>query len=220
MSGDELLFTGDEATKRRVSLALGVLVGMLVLVTWLTLTGRLAGLDRAVMTWVYAWRSPTLTPLMNLVSLLGEQVIIAASFLLCLYLAVRARWDTLQTFLLLVAGQEVVNYTLKFLIARHRPTILTLVHETSYSFPSGHAMGSTVFYGVLALWFWRAGYGGRYRWLWFALAALITLAVGVSRIYLGAHYFSDVLAGYLAGLAWILLILTLRQTQKRERLAE
>lgn len=101
----------------------------------------------------------------------------------------------------LIAG--IGNYLIKFVFERQRPSVTHLVTETHFSFPSGHAMGSMLFYGTLILILpaviknqrWRIG-------VQIALGLLILL-IGISRIYVGVHYPSDILGGYLLGAAWL-----------------
>ncbi|MGC4046145.1 MAG: phosphatase PAP2 family protein [Armatimonas sp.] len=187
-------------------IAIVVLVGLLTGLTWLTLTGHLAMLDGAIISTVYPRRSPGLTTAMITISLLGNQVLYVASVGIVAFLIARKRWPELGQYLLLMVGQDVLNSIFKALIARPRPAVSPLVHETSFSFPSGHSMSSVVFYGALAFWLWQKGYGGKYRWLWFIAATVIALAVGTSRVYLGVHYPTDVLAGFLTGAIWLLLV--------------
>jgi membrane-associated phospholipid phosphatase len=183
------------------------LVGAFLLLAHATLGGRLTLFDRAVTVHIYALRSPALTGIMEWLSFLGEQGIIIASVAICTALAAGKRWRELGTYLAIVGGNEILNLVLKLAISRPRPTFLPLVHEPGYSFPSGHAQDSVVFYGAIAYWLWRSARNKKPANAWFALAAAAALAVGLSRIYLGAHFPSDVLAGYLIGAAWLLVVL-------------
>ena len=97
-----------------------------------------------------------------------------------------------------------LNGVLKSLFQRHRPQFQNpFVTEASWSFPSGHAMGSVIGYGLLAYLLWSAVPRPRQRLAVVMGTALLVSAIGFSRLYLGAHYFSDVIAGYAAGLVWL-----------------
>lgn len=102
----------------------------------------------------------------------------------------------------LVAG--VGNYLIKFAFERPRPSVPHLVVETHFSFPSGHAMGSMLFYGTLMFILPRFISNPRLRLAGQIFLGLIILLVGISRIYVGVHYPTDILGGYLLGAAWIL----------------
>lgn len=108
-------------------------------------------------------------------------------------------------------GVRLLNWLLKYIIARPRPDLEHLVHVSYYSFPSGHAMNSTAFFGFLAYLLHRrlkkAGRPTTGR-LWITAAVLVFL-IGISRIYLGVHYPIDVLGGFLAGGAWLFFTLFL-----------
>ncbi len=189
-------------------LSIFILIGVLAGFSWLTLSGHFAVIDAAIIRVVYRWRSPGLTTTMLAISLLGNQVLFVASAGIVVFLVARKRWADMGRYLVLVAGQELINNLFKILVARPRPDNLPLAHETSYSFPSGHSMAAVVFYGALAIWLRRKNYGGRYaNWGWFVLAALLALLIGISRVYLGVHYPSDVLAGFLVGTVWLLIFL-------------
>lgn len=99
-----------------------------------------------------------------------------------------------------VGGSALLNVAAKLLFARMRPELWeTAVHESSYSFPSGHAMGSmTLALGVIVL-LWDT----RWRWPAVVLALLFALAVSASRVWLGVHYPSDILAAWAAAAAWV-----------------
>lgn len=102
-----------------------------------------------------------------------------------------------------VAGAALINLLLKALYQRARPDLwVDLVTETSYSFPSGHAMASGALAFSLMVVFWMS----RWRWYVVALGGIYMLIIGLSRMYLGVHYPSDVLAGWAVSLVWVLVV--------------
>jgi undecaprenyl-diphosphatase len=111
--------------------------------------------------------------------------------------------------LIVLIGSGLAIDALKNVFDRERPVYNgVFAHEDSYSFPSGHATGSAVGYGMLAYCLalrWKAW---RRRWLLVAGLGLLVLVIGFTRIYLGVHFLSDVLAGYALGLAWLALCVT------------
>jgi membrane-associated phospholipid phosphatase len=99
-----------------------------------------------------------------------------------------------------VGGSALLNLAAKGYFARMRPEVwLSVAPETSFSFPSGHAMGSASLAVALVL----LAHGSRWQWLVAAGAALFVLLVGMARVYLGVHFPSDILAGWAAGAAWV-----------------
>jgi membrane-associated phospholipid phosphatase len=107
-------------------------------------------------------------------------------------------------------GGVLVDQLLKLLIHRARPLLaMQRLHITSYSFPSGHTMAATIGYGMLAYvtaTYWRPPTLKR-RFIYCAAAAL-AIAVGVSRVYLGVHFPTDVIGGFAAGTAWLAICVT------------
>lgn len=120
--------------------------------------------------------------------------------LLLIWLAARRRFRDSLFFFLAVAGSGVLDFAGKLYFHRDRPDLwLSITPESSYSFPSGHAMGSATLAMAVVLLCWRT------RWRWLALAGALgfVLLVGTSRVYLGVHYPSDILAGWSAAIAWV-----------------
>lgn len=119
-----------------------------------------------------------------------------------------------------VPGGMLLNVGLKHTFERARPhfeePILTL---STYSFPSGHAMASTVFYGLLACYAARYARGWWGRVLPFVLAGAMIFTVAFSRMYLGAHYLSDVLAAFAEGCGWLAICIPAAATLNRRRAA-
>lgn len=98
-----------------------------------------------------------------------------------------------------------INRIIKFIIKRPRPPLkLHLVSETNYSFPSGHSMSAMVGYGFFIIEIYRSEW--KYKKFFIIILSLMIFLIGLSRIYLGVHYFSDVIGGYLIGLSYILFI--------------
>jgi undecaprenyl-diphosphatase len=118
---------------------------------------------------------------------------------------VRHRWLMLWAWVAAFGGGVLLDTVLKDIVQRPRPAGASeYLVRMSYSFPSGHAMGSLIGYGMLAyvlvvLW-WR---GSTMRVVTVAIGVVIVLLVGLSRLYLGVHYFSDVAGGYVAGVIWL-----------------
>ncbi|WP_122645842.1 phosphatase PAP2 family protein [Enterococcus mediterraneensis] len=111
-----------------------------------------------------------------------------------------------------IAG--VLNPLIKFVFLRERPTLEHLVTEHSYSFPSGHSTGSMVLFGTLLFLvpvFFHNTVG---QWAARIVLGFLILSIGISRIYLGVHFPSDVLGGYTLGLGWLCLSYPLYQKQK------
>lgn len=113
---------------------------------------------------------------------------------------VLVRWYRETTFAMVaLVGAALLNLAAKHAFARTRPTLWDSISpETTFSFPSGHAMGSATLACVLVALSWNT----RWRWPVLVPSALFVLAVGLSRVYLGVHYPSDILAGWAAAAAW------------------
>src|SRR5215204_1249654 len=173
--------------------------------------------DRALDDYLYAHVTPPLTTFFLIITALGSiEVIVLLGVVVAAFLGWGRRWVFLGSWLAAVAGSAVLNQVLKGVFERPRPHFEhPLLVETSYSFPSGHAMESFVVYGMLAYfavlalrsWEWRVGV--------VCGAALLVVLIGFSRMYLGVHYLSDVLAGYAAGGVWLSALVTGVETIRR-----
>jgi undecaprenyl-diphosphatase len=141
---------------------------------------------------------------------LGSQIVVlalAASAALTMLVLHRDRGCWLM--LAAITGAEVIEAALKAHFHRQRPeAFFGAPSPESYSFPSGHALLSVCLYSLLATMI-SARLEGRARWLVRCGAAALIVAIGLSRVYLGVHYPSDVIGGYLAGVAWIATLLAI-----------
>lgn len=107
--------------------------------------------------------------------------------------------------LIIVAG---FNTLLKILIQRPRPTEFRLIDEKGYSFPSAHSMASMAFYGLLIYLIYKYVTNIYLKWILIVILSLLIISIGISRIYLGVHYTSDVLAGFLISLAYLIIFIS------------
>jgi undecaprenyl-diphosphatase len=152
------------------------------------------------------------------VSALGNRPLLIVTVLVVIgYLALERMYHALGLVVIAVSGGGLLNTLLKYLFARERPDVVPhLVPVTSLSFPSGHSVLAAVMYLTLGALLARVAVHRRTRLYVLTVAMLATFLVGVSRVYLGVHYPTDVLAGWCVGLAWALLCwLVARSLQRR-----
>jgi len=137
-----------------------------------------------------------------------------------LLLLARRKWLVLAAWVAAFGGAGLLTVVLKNIIQRPRPPgAAEFLFGTTYSFPSGHALGSLVGYGMLAyvvgsIWIERQ----RARVRLIVATAVLVIAIGISRLYLGVHYFSDVVAGYAVGVLWLSVCISGLQVAQRRRL--
>ena len=114
------------------------------------------------------------------------------------------KWGVLF-FIIGIGGGGLLTKLLKYYYGRERPSIDEAIDAIGYSFPSGHSMGSLIFYGFLSYFLFRSKFKRKIKWVALFFCCVLFILIGISRIYLGAHYPSDVIAGYLAGSIWLIL---------------
>lgn len=142
------------------------------------------------------------------VSLLGGPVLTAIVTIVTLALAMRRRWLRAAVIALGSAMGAGLNSVLKQIFQRGRPEYATeFIPHSSWSFPSGHAMNSLVAYGIMVYVLLQHTHDSMRRRLIIAGTAILLFLIALSRVYLGVHYLSDVIAGWLAGGAWLVCCL-------------
>ena len=174
--------------------------------------------DAAIRGGLHRLASPALTEAFRTITFLGSEFfLIPFGAVLVWRLWKDGRKTAAALFVVAVAGGEALLGALKLVFHRPRPPVFFGLEEpASYSFPSGHAMLSVCFFGVAAAIF-ASRCGARRRfWTW-AGAAAASLLIGVSRIYLGMHYPSDVLAGYAAAVIWVAAVRLEYEARTRRR---
>ncbi len=176
------------------------------------LNGKLvAALDLRSAQWLHAQASPALTQLMVAIGMLHSTAgILLLSVCVGAWLWTRRDLNGLLRLALVVPGGSLLNVAVKQAVHRARPSYFESPIEvlTSFSFPSGHTAGSVLFYGFVALYLVGSRTGAARCAAAVAAALAMVALVGASRIYLGAHYLSDVVAALIEGSAWLAICLS------------
>lgn len=192
----------DIVLKRKRILIIGACIILFIELLDDVLEGDLMTLDLlAKAFFVENLRADWLTPIMESISALATPVSLLVLLLVIVAFAPGKRPGMFCTVNLVLV--VLLNVLLKELVQRPRPEDINLVVETGFSFPSGHSMVAMAFFGLLV---WLVWHYERDRTLRLACCAgflVIILLIGISRIYLGVHYASDVLAGFCISLAWL-----------------
>jgi membrane-associated phospholipid phosphatase len=155
--------------------------------------------------WVITRRANGATLFFTTMTLIGGPSGVGViAILAAIALAVVRRWRWLIYLGVTAAGGSLADLELKLYFARARPDVAEMLRAAhGYSFPSGHAMGSTVVFGALAYLGARMLRSWRWKAAVIALAIVLVVAVALSRVYLGVHWMSDIAAGVSAGLLWL-----------------
>ncbi|MGG4490235.1 phosphatase PAP2 family protein [Metabacillus idriensis] len=167
---------------------------------------ELKSFDQNIIQYIHGLRTPMLGQIMAGITFLGSVtgIMIGMSIALIVLFINRQWWEGL--FLIVaVSGSSLLNYYLKWMFKRDRPTFNPLIAEDGYSFPSGHSMVSFSFIGILAYLTILNIKKKSLKALIMASFFLFVFLIGFSRIYLGVHYPSDVIAGFAAGGAWLVI---------------
>lgn len=161
--------------------------------------------DTAVRAGLHSLASPALTTFFRTITWLGSEFLLVPFGALVVWRLVAAgRRHAAALLVMAVLGGEVLDQILKFAFHRERPaTFFGYPLPPSYSFPSGHSMVSICFFGVLAAVLAARMASRAHRLAVWIAAAAVVLLIGMSRIYLGVHYPSDVAAGYCAAIIWV-----------------
>ncbi|SFL54316.1 undecaprenyl-diphosphatase [Paenibacillus sp. 1_12] len=166
---------------------------------------RLDAFDQTILQWIQGLESPALTNVMKGFTLIGSGMVVAIlvpSVAVFLYFVLGHRRE-LVFFIGVIIGSSLLNEVLKIIFHRARPTIHRIIEATGYSFPSGHSMAAFTLYGVVTFLLWRHVSSVFKRSMLILFSMLMILMIGISRIYLGVHYPSDVLGGYMVSGSWL-----------------
>jgi undecaprenyl-diphosphatase len=161
--------------------------------------------DKKIISFVQGLETPALTSMMKFFTFIGgglPVVVVTLIIMFFLYKVLHHRGE-LILFIGVVIGSVILNETLKLIFHRARPMLHRVIDANGFSFPSGHSMAAFSLYGVVAFLLWRHISTSLGRGMLIVISIIMTITIGVSRIYLGVHYPSDVLGGFLASGSWL-----------------
>ena len=208
------------------AVALAIAVSCAWLFGWLAdevLEHEFISLNTSILLAIHAHRSPVLDELAITITNVGSPIGIAViGVLLTASLLLMKRYVDLGTFAVILIGAAILVFSFKLLFHQVRPRVFEpLVPEGDFSFPSGHSLTSFAVWGFFAWWIVSLDARAVWRWILGALGLVISMLVALSRLYIGVHWPTDVLAGMLLAFSWIGVCVTgqrwLTRHARRER---
>lgn len=184
-----------------VVLALAIFI--LTLIIRSLFNDTLKDFDILIYDFIHSFKSSFLTNVFKTITFFGSGpfLIVVSIFLFFLF-----KNKKYGVFSLLNLGFIVfLNQVLKLLFSRPRPSEWMMIFESGYSFPSGHAMVSMAFYGMIIFLIWRTNLKESYKKLWTIILGILVILIGISRVYLGVHYASDIVAGFMLSLSYLII---------------
>ena len=149
----------------------------------------------------------SITPIVKVITWFGSATcLILLTFILFILIKNKKQGTLIGINLVIVT---ILNQLLKFILQRPRPTEFRIINETGYSFPSGHSMISMAFYGYLIYLIYKHMKNKYLKWILISILSVLILMIGVSRIYLGVHYTSDVCAGFIIAIGYLILFINI-----------
>lgn len=176
-----------------------------ILIAFMVEQKQIGQFDSLIATFIQSFETPFSTKMMLFFTNIGSGTsinIIAFIIFIIFYFFLKFRAELLL-FIVVLLGSHYLFRVIKLLFERERPDLHRLIEIGGYSFPSGHATNAICIYGILTFILWRHIPSRIGRFLLLSFSTFMILMIGISRIYLGVHYPSDVLAGYFAGGCWL-----------------
>jgi membrane-associated phospholipid phosphatase len=172
--------------------------------------------DTAWLYWLHGYANPSLDAVMLTITRLANASVVVVIVAVTLgILWWHNHRSEAKIFAIACLGALILNSGMKLFFAKPRPHIFpSLISETSFSFPSGHALGGFVMYGFLA--YLLSSHFPKFSKLIYTLAVFAIAAIGLSRIYIGVHWPTDIIAGYGVGYIWLMLCITMLKLQTRK----
>lgn len=174
--------------------------------------------DQTILLWIHSWANPVLDRLMQTITRLNDPDVVSIIAAVALISLLWQRcYPEAKIFVINCAGGVILSYGLKSVFGKVRPDLWqSAIEEVSFSYPSGHALGSTVLYGFLAYLF--ATRFPHLSLLIYLIAIILIGIIGISRLYLGVHWPTDIIGGYGIGFLWLTFCITMLKLQKMRQL--
>lgn len=196
----------------RKQLFIVLIVGMVSLIGLITIAlfnedNWIQSWDQNLIFFIQDLESPILTKVMKFFTFIGStSVVFTLSILmLIIFYFVLKQKNRLILFAIVMIGSPIINFLLKQLFHRERPNFHRLIEIGGYSFPSGHAMTAMTFYGIVCYLLWQRIPHMKGKFALLSLCSVFILMIGMSRIYLGVHFPSDIIGGYFGGIIWLMV---------------
>lgn len=205
----QILTQDDIASLIYLEVLFGILFSIWSLIAFLYITNAVVHKetvfwDNYILQTVLLLRATWLTPVMLFMSFLGSEAVVFGSIVVILFLSLKKhRRETFIFSILLLLGVVATTF-LKLSYEVPRPSVLPLAIERSYSYPSGHALNSLLFYSTISYFIYHLTKDKKKAIISFTITGILIGLIGLSRVYLGVHYPSDLLAGYIAGF-WLFI---------------
>lgn len=179
--------------------------------------------DVTILEWFHSSSNETGTRIFEAITFLGSPLVLSIlGIALAVYFISRRAWVFLTSWIAALIGAGILDWSLKVAVHRPRPAYaVAILHGHSFSFPSGHALASLLAYGMTAYFVIVLKVKeSSSRTTVICVAMILVLAIGVSRLYLGVHYFTDVVAGYAVGAVWLSACVTGAEIARRQPAAQ
>ena len=200
--------------KDKKMIILYICLGLFILLTIAVFTKLIKPLDSYMESFVIGIRSDKLTTIMTTITNIARAYSLIAISILLLFL-IKDKKIPLSICINLVAV-FLTSQVFKFIFRRPRPDGLALVTASGYSYPSGHSMVSTAYFMFIIYLLCKKIKNKFVKTILIIFGAIMMLSIGFSRIYLGVHYLSDVIAGYLLGIGYLMIFLKIRNSENEE----
>jgi undecaprenyl-diphosphatase len=184
-------------------------IGILIFATMVVmlLTNNVTGLDNSIYNIIISSKSDAMTTFMTIITMMcNTEFIIVATLLLVLFIKNKKMGGMIASNVILCS---VINTIIKHIFLRPRPVGIKLIEQGGYSFPSGHSMMAVAFYGLLIYIIWNTKWKNVWKIFTTTLLVILILLIGISRIYVGVHFASDVIAGLSISLSYLIIFIEL-----------
>lgn len=184
-------------------------IGILIFATMVVmlLTNNVTSLDNSIYNIIISSKSDAMTMFMTIITMMcNTEFIIVATLLLVLLIKNKKMGGMIASNVVLCS---VINTIIKHIFLRPRPVGIKLIEQGGYSFPSGHSMMAVAFYGLLIYIIWNTKWRNVWKIFTTTLLVILILLIGISRIYVGVHFASDVIAGLSISLSYLIIFIEL-----------
>ena len=197
--------------KRRIIMVLSFIVFLLVFLLYKF--DLINNIDSSVYNFIIGIKSTSMTSIMKFITFFGGVKFVIIVLFLLLLLSIKYKKTPILINIVVII-EVIINNLVKVIVRRDRPKLINLVTEKSFSFPSGHTMVSVTLYGFIIYLILKSNINKKLKYLFTSLLFVLILLIMISRIYLGAHFFSDVFGGMCLALAYLLFMIEVIERKK------